>query len=200
VLARSVKAGRPWQVLGNQVVMARVPGPSFDRLPAEQLASLTKSTVGPRLLAAQAAYKAGLPFNLDSWDGYPAARERLYASFVKAGANPLVLSGDSHAFWANALANVSGRPVASEFGTSAITSPSVGDAVPQLPIGRMLEDAGPEVLFCDQKAKGYILLSLTREQAVAEYRAVSTIIAKPYDVETIARYRVAASDRRLTRS
>ena len=199
VLAGSVKAGRPWQVLGNQVVMARVPGPSFDALPAEQVAPLAKSAIGPRLQAAQAGYKAGLPFNLDSWDGYPAARERLYAGFVGAGSRPLVLSGDSHAFWANALADQAGRAVASEFGTTAITSPSVGDALPGLPIGEMLERAAPEVLFCDQRAKGYVLLSLTPDRATADYRAVSTIAAKPYQVATVARFEIAATDRTLRR-
>ena len=75
---------------------------------------------------AQAGYRAGVPFNLDAWDGYPAARERLYAGFKRAGSRPLVLSGDSHAFWANNLSDAEGMPVAVEFGTSAIMSRGSG--------------------------------------------------------------------------
>jgi alkaline phosphatase D len=201
-LAASVKAGRPWQVLGNQIVMARVPGPQLDKLlTPQQLGGLAQlpAAVRARVEASQIGYKAGLPFNLDAWDGYPAARERLYASFRRAGTRPLVLAGDSHAFWANALADQGGEPVGSEFGTSAISSPSIGDSLPALPLGRLLEAAGPEVEFCDQLAKGFILLTLTPDRAAADYRAVSTIMAKPFEVKTIARFEVAAADRRLTK-
>ena len=199
-LRTSVTAGRPWQVLGNQVVMARVPGPPFDRmLPAATLSALLAGPYGKQVAAAQVKYRAGVPFNLDSWDGYPAARERLYASFRRAGARPLVLSGDSHAFWANALADAEGISVASEFGTSSISSPSVADTLGGLALGPMLERAGDEVLFCDQSAKGFILLTLTPERAVADYVAVSTIMAKPYTSNRIARFAVAVTDRGLRR-
>lgn len=200
-LAASVKAGRPWQVLGNQVVMARVPGPDLERLlPPTQYAVLAKlpAATKARLDAAQASFRAGLPFNMDSWDGYPAARERLYASFARAGTRPLVLSGDSHAFWTNRLADAQGRPVGTEFGTSSISSPSIGDAMPQLPLGALLEKAGEEVLFCDQRAKGYILLTLTPDRASADYRSVS-IQAKPYQAASLASFTVDARTREVTR-
>lgn len=203
VLATSVKAKTPWQVLGNQVVMARVPGPDLQKmLGPVYTAALAKlpAAMRARVEAAQASYRAGLPFNLDSWDGYPAARERLYASFRRARSNPLVLAGDSHAFWCNALADAAGVPVASEFGTSSISSPSIGDSVPQVPLGALLEQAGPEVLFCDQRGKGYILLTLTPTQATADYRAMSTILARPYAVKSVARYTVAAADRKLRKA
>lgn len=202
-LAASVKAGRPWQILGNQVVMARVPGPDLEKLLSpEQRAGLSSlpAATAARVSAAQASYRAGLPFNLDSWDGYPAARERLYDSFRRAGARPLVLSGDSHAFWANALADQQGRPIGVEFGTSSITSPSIGDSLPALPLGPLLEKAGEEVQFCDQRAKGFILLSLTPDRATADYRAVSTILAKPYAVSSLARFAVDTRTYLLQRS
>lgn len=197
-LAASVKAGRPWQVLGNQVVMARVPGPIPDQLlPADQLAAVKASPHAKMVDDAVAGYRAGLPFNLDSWDGYPPARERLYESFRRAGSRPIVLSGDSHAFWANALADDAGAAVASEFGTSAVSSPSPGDSLAGLPLGQMLEAAGEEVLFCDQRAKGFILLTLTPERAAADYVAVSTITDRTHTAATLARFEVAASDRVL---
>ena len=186
-LAASVRRGEPWQVLGNQVVMARVAGVPID--PAKVAPSYRE-----RVLAAQASYAAGLPSNLDAWDGYPAARERLYASFRRAGSRPLVLSGDSHAHWANRLADASGTPVAAEFGATAITSPSIGDVMPDVPVGQLLADANEEVLWCDQHAKGYVLLTLTPEAARAEYRAVSTVTARPFAQTTLATYEVRAGD------
>ncbi len=47
----------------------------------------------------------------------------------------------------------------------------------------------PEVKFNDQLAKGYIRLSLSRQEAVAELVAVETLV-KPYAARTLARFRV----------
>ena len=191
-LTASVRSGRPWQVLGNQVVMAKVKGVAID--PARVAAAYR-----PNVLAAQASYAAGLPFGLDSWDGYPFARERLYASFRRAGAKPLVLSGDSHAFWANQLADDTGAKVAAELGTTAITSPSIGDVMPDVPVGQLLQDANEEVLFCDQHAKGYVLLTLTPERARADYRAVATVMKPHADERTVATFEVARGGTELRR-
>lgn len=183
-LAASKAAGRPWQVLGNQVVMARVQGPDISKLASRleimALMARLKPEVRTQVQQAQQLFSLGVPFNLDSWDGYPAGRERLYAAFAEAGVEPIVLAGDSHAFWVNDLKDASGRRAAVEFGTSAISSPSPGDHVPGVPLGAALNAANEEVVLCDQSAKGYVLLTLTPEQAKAELRTVSTILQKPY--------------------
>lgn len=194
-MSQSKAAGRPWQILGNQVVMARVKGPNIEQmLPPAQVAQMIASLpadIQPQVEAAIQLFKLGLPFNLDSWDGYPAGRERLYETMKQAGVEPIVLAGDSHAFWVNELYDNGGQRRAVEFGTSAISSPSPGDMVGGLPLGLALEAANPEVKFCDQASKGYVLLTLDRDQAVGELRAVSTILAKPYQNKTVKRYRLA---------
>ncbi|WP_454279605.1 alkaline phosphatase D family protein [Sphingomonas sp. Marseille-Q8236] len=182
-LTRSVKAGTPWQVIGNQVVMARIDGPDLEKqMGAEGYARLTarlSETMKTQLGKAQASYRAGLPLNFDSWDGYPAARERLYAAFQRAGSHPVVLSGDSHAAWANDLYDGSGKLVAAEFAGTSVTSPSWGDIMPG--IGREIAAANPKVVrFCDQEDKGWLHLTLTRDMATARYMTVSTVMAKPY--------------------
>ena len=194
-LTASVGAGKPWQVLGNQVIMAKVAGPDLERQlgPARFAETMARLPTQwrTRLPATIASYRAGLPFNLDSWDGYPPARERLYAAFRRAGSRPIVLSGDSHAGWANDLHDDAGRLVAAEFGCTAITSTSYGSLIPG--IGNLIAAANPkEVRFCDQDRKGYTLLTLTPVEAVAEFRTVSTIFAKPFTEETVRRFRVAA--------
>lgn len=190
-LRASVRSGKPWQVLGSQVVMARVPGPVLEKLFGAQGAAAMLAGLPPEIAKQvtrnDAGFKAGLPYNLDSWDGYPAARERLYKSFKAAGSQPLVVSGDSHAFWANNLSDDSGALVGTEFGTSSITSPSVGDNLPQVPLGPLLTKASDEVEFCDQRSKGYVRLTLTPAAARADYIAVP-IEAKPYQPKTIARF------------
>jgi alkaline phosphatase D len=195
-LKASVAAGEAWQVIGNQVVMARVTAPdfpkvmgqaAFDALLGKQAAHARKRLERTGLLA-----RLGLPYNLDSWDGYPADRERVYAAFRQAKARPIVLSGDSHAFWANELADASGQRVAAEFGATGITSPGYGDAVPDAPVGEAFADANPEVLFNDSSAKGFVLLTLTREQVRADMVAVSTIMAEAFTAGPVASFTVAA--------
>jgi alkaline phosphatase D len=130
------------------------------------------------------------PFDLDGWDGYPAARAR-FDGILKGlgGGNPIVVSGDSHAFWLNQLRDLSGGPtLAVEFGVSAITSPSIGEYA-----GFQLGDAfvaqKGEVTFCDQLAKGYVRLTLTHEAAQGELIAVP-IMEKPYEASVLAAWRL----------
>jgi alkaline phosphatase D len=182
VLARSVKSGKPWQLLGNQVVMARVPGPDLRLALGDQMfeALLAKmpETYRGQVARSQAAFKAGIPFNMDAWDGYPQARERLYAMLRATGANTIAFAGDSHAAWANDLYDASGNLVGAEFGATAITSPSYGSLLPGL--GKVIADQSPEVAFCDQDHKGFTIVTLTREAAVADFVTVSTVLSKDY--------------------
>ncbi len=196
-LTTSVAAGEPWQVLGSGVVMGRVVAPNvegklgpdlcglvLDVLPAEQRDRAER-------LARLFAY--GIPYDLDDWDGYPAARERVYGLCRTAGSTPIVLSGDSHAFWANELSDAERRPVGVEFGATSITSPGICDVVPLLPVNRLIVEANNDVRFCDHGAKGFVRLTLTHNHAVGELMAVSNIRAKPYEVSVLKSYRVKPS-------
>jgi alkaline phosphatase D len=201
-LAASRAAGRPWQVLGNQVVMARVAGPNIAAMMTPEqvtglLAQLPPAIRG-QVEQSAALFALGLPFNLDSWDGYPAGRERLYETFRTAGVQPLVLAGDSHAFWVNDLKNAAGARVAVELGTSSISSPSPADAIGGFPLGQALAATNAEVLHCDQSGKGFILLTLTHEEARAELMAVSTITAKPYETRVTTTVRMTQGPDGLT--
>jgi alkaline phosphatase D len=195
-LDRSVKAGQTWQVLGNQVVMARVKGPQLPKVmgPEAWAALLAKLPENYRERFAKAAELTALeiPGNLDSWDGYPAARERVYDLFKAAKAHPIVLSGDSHAFWVNALFDASGKSrVAAEFGTTGITSPGYGDAMPDAPLNEAYVTRNPEVLFTDQSAKGFVLLTLTKDSARGDLMAVSTVVRKQFETKTLSTWVVA---------
>ena len=188
VLSASVEAGKPWQVLGNQVVMARVPGPDLEAMmDADQFAALRDGMpeqYREQIDTAIVGYRAGIPFNLDAWDGYPHARERLYELFHRAGSRPLVLSGDSHAAWSNNLHDEAGRLAGLEVGCTAITSPSYGSILPGL--GRFLAMASEEVAYCDQDNKGYALVTLTAQQARVDHITVSTVFAQEFESQVSA--------------
>ncbi len=190
----SVASGRTWQVLASQVVMGEVIAPDVKAILGPLLSQALIAVLPPdqreRAVSMADIFAYRLPYNLDAWDGYPAARERVYQAMKASGARPIVVSGDSHAFWANELYDQSGEHVAVEIGGTSITSPGICDIVPLLPVNQLIQDANPgTVRFTDHAAKGFIVLTLRREEAVAELMAVSTVEAKPFDVATLKRYR-----------
>lgn len=194
-LAGSVREGQPWRLVGNQVPMARTAAP---RLSEADLASLAPSAPKDeydrvRALAERGAL--GLPLYLDPWDGYPAARERFYAAARGAGADDLlVLTGDSHSFWANVLHDAAGHRAGLELGTTGITSPGdfarLGRAGAQL-LDRRLEESNPEVLWTDGLHNGYLRLRLTPARAQADYIAVSSVRDRDYGLSRLRRLRIA---------
>lgn len=193
-LSGSVEAGRTWQVLGNQVVMARAAAPSPSGIDPE--ARQRVEQVAGRLDRMERLSKLGLPYGLDMWDGYGAARDRLYGMMKDAGAHGVVVSGDSHAFWVNELWDAAdgGRRLAAEFGTTGITSPGAGDALKGIPIGRLYAERNREVVFSDQAAKGFVLLTLSRNEAKAQLMAVSTIHAREFEASVLKTFATRPSE------
>jgi alkaline phosphatase D len=198
-MTASVKSAIPWQVLGNQVVMARLFTPPVRRyMTPEAYAQVRAELPRPaltRLRKLEQNAALGLPWGADMWDGYPADRQRLYAIAEKAKANLVVVSGDSHAFWTNELwtAETGGRRVGVEFGTAGITSPGPGEAYPQVPLGDAFAKYNREVLYNNQTAKGFVLLTLTQTTATGELVSVSSIKERGYSTRVLATYRVVTS-------
>ena len=197
-VAKSVASGLPWQIFGNQVVMARTKAPNLiqafgrDKVEAMIMQLPEKQRARGRTFVDFFTYD--IPFDLDGWDGYPAARERMYDAIKVSNANAVIVSGDSHAFWVNQLYDASGAlKVAAEIGVSSVTSPSFGDYLPGVDLGKVLMDQNKEILFSDQLKKGYTLLTITREAVIAEHVAVEKLM-KPYGASTLVRYRVLPAD------
>jgi alkaline phosphatase D len=166
----SVKAGRKWQVLVQQVVMGSLLLPPTVSLElAPEMAKIAES----RMAGLIAATAAGVPFNMDSWDGYPAARRRLLDSARAADANLVVLSGDSHNAWAFELG---GAGV--EFGGSSVTSPGAENYlqfVKPTVLARALVGANPTLKWCDTSRRGYMAVELTPAKASCEWRFADTV-------------------------
>lgn len=189
-LASSVASGAAWQVLGNQVIMARVVLPDF-------AATLTRQQIEAQDMLEVRAFlpfsSLGLPWNLDAWDGYPAARERLYESVAAAGARLITLAGDTHTAYANELFDGRDMRRGVEFGCTSITSPGMGAYVKAVPdLGERIADVNREVVWHDPFGHGYTLISLTPARARAVFRKVSDIYSETFATETVATFEVAA--------
>ncbi len=169
-LKSSVKSGRRWQVLVQQVVMGTVLLPPTVSLKLEpEIEKLARS----RMAGLLAASEAGLPFNMDSWDGYPAARNRLLNSAREAEANLVVLSGDSHNAWASDLG---GAGV--EFAGTSVTSPGVETYLPFVKpadLARALVQTSGSLHWCDTSRRGYMCVELTPAKATCEWRFTDSV-------------------------
>ena len=173
-LRASRGAGKKWQVLAQQIVMGEV------RLPGnltEGMRPDSPDSVRRRITNGVAASNAGLPWNMDAWDGYPAARDRLLASARAADANLVVLSGDSHNAWANNL--VSGKAAAGvEFGGHSVTSPGAEGSLPWIKPDRLAADTvalNPGLKWCDTAQRGYMAVELTPARSTCEWRFMDTV-------------------------
>lgn len=173
-MAASRRAGKTWQVLVQQVLMGSLRTPLQV---AEWASGDQPAVVRARIAAGMAASRAGLPMNMDAWDGYPAARGRVFAAAQAADANLISLAGDTHNAWAFDLAE-GGRPVGVEFGGQSVTSPGFESAFPGIAPDRIaaaLREANPALKFADPSRRGYMAVELTPGAATCEYRFLGNV-------------------------
>ena len=192
----TAKRGVRWQVLAQQVVMGKIQMPQG----ASQLAGPNPSgEVAAFLGAAELASKLGLPLNMDSWDGYPAARARVLGMAQKAGADLVVLAGDSHNAWASDLVN-DGRPAGVEFAGQSVSSPGFEHYLRSAPPGQVagaLTAANPTLRWADTSGRGYMQVVLTPAEALCEWRFTQPVTARSDRLARVQRARVGAGQRRL---
>ncbi len=197
--ARSRQAGQPWRLIGNPMPIARTRVPDVVKL---GLIPDPARHTGPSSEAVDLAWKGkwNLPFYPDTWDGYEWARERFYSQARAAGVNDLVfLTGDSHSFWVNRLADASGRATGIELGTAGVTSPGdfIASGFGPLAAARLdaaLAEHNPEVVWTDNLHQGYVRLVLTPQAGAASFMAVSTVTSRRYQLRLISQWKLTPGD------
>lgn len=179
-----------WQVIGQQVLVAAVRSPDLEPvLDVDRPAEVPRDVLDYNI----AMSKTGMPLLLDSWDGYPAAREHLLAEVGANCTNPVFLSGDLHTALAADLApSGSGNPVAVEFMAPSVTSPGFGQSLPQRYPGA-LRDAtlalNPNLAYMDTDHRGWLCMTFTASECIGEWRLLDGIHTHDY---------VSTVDRRLS--
>lgn len=154
----------------------------FERLASSQREGVAWRLVGQQVMVGQLRTPQGLIRNADSWDGYPAARERLLRR-IQADSidNVVVLSGDVHSSWGVELALDPFDPqaydpragrgaLAVELVCPAISSaPPVADASEAETRAAACRASHPHVRYVDLWKRGYGLLDLDPERARMEW-------------------------------
>ena len=154
-----------WNIIGQTVLMA----PLHDNQPGAEAHAWT-----------------------EAWDGYPAARTRLLDHIQSSGvANPVVLSGDNHAFWANELRReADGATVATEFVGTSITS----YGPPYEQVAKWLPE-NPQVKYFESRKRGYAVADLSHDRMVTRFQAISDAADRDAGVSTLASFVIEAGQK-----
>ena len=181
-----------WQVLGQQVLVSPVRAPDLEPL----LDPEGPTPLSPEFLEYTIRMsKQNPPILLDTWDGYAAARERLYAE-LNAAANPVVLSGDLHTSIAGNLVPMGGQtPVAVEFMTTSVTSPGFAEYLPERRPGAVRDATlalNPNLAYMETERRGWLCMTFTQTDCTGEWHLLDGIRSADYHVTVDQRLGVKA--------
>ena len=195
---RMTASAATWQILGNQTVMARIEIPVSvlaTNLSAASVTAFLAAKITPVALRtrAQADLLDGsknprVATNFDNWEGYPQARETLLTAAMRlkaVGKKFVVLSGDSHNAWFNRLTLDDGAEVGVEFAGMAVTSPGLElvfspAVVAPAALASVIRSLVDDVRYIDTARRGFMLVTVTPDQARCDYVYVSSITSASY--------------------
>lgn len=154
---------------------------------------LRRSTSTWNVVANQTIFSpSGIPlgptevFNLDQWDGYPAARDRMLEVLAKTS-NPVIITGDIHA---SAVGDVrrGDRVVAVE-----LVGPAVSSSFPAqyAALFEAAADAAGAAMV-DARHNGYVVCDVTPDRFRARYRTVTTVKEPTSPVVTLSSWEISA--------
>jgi alkaline phosphatase D len=154
-----------------------------------------------RVLRGGLAGKAGIPSNMDAWDGYPAARAKALSAAQNANADLVVLTGDTHNGWAFDLAH-DGKAAGVEFAGQSVTSPGLessftgasGDT-----LAKALMAGNPGLAWTNTGGRGYLVVELTPDKAASEWRFTESVKTRSTALASSAYSEVKHGRRTLVR-
>ncbi|MET8150031.1 alkaline phosphatase D family protein [Actinoplanes sp. NPDC049668] len=148
--------------------------------------------LGQQVFFGQRDNNSGPPtvVSMDAWDGYAASRDRITRGWVDAGVrNPVVLTGDVHAHWADELkldyADPTSRTVGTELVCSSITSGGNGADV----VGGRHPWASwnPHLRFYNNQ-RGYVRTTITKDALTADFQVLPYVSQAGAPVHTRATF------------
>ncbi len=191
-LKSSKDAGKPWRLVANQVVMGKVMTPDMTpHVTEDALAAIEKAWSGVRTFVEVSKY--GLPVYPDSWDGYPAAREKLYARMKSEGVTDMfVITGDAHEFWVNDLKDNGGDKMGIEIGTTSVSSETLAAFMREAtePYALLMTQANPDVRYYNPLNNGYVDITFERDRAQTRLIGVDNVLSEDYSVFETASFTV----------
>ena len=200
-LNESVNSQRRWRIIGSQSIMAKSTSPILNEPIFDTLRKKLKGRIASTLESRTRLGELDLPDDLDAWDGYPQAREEFYQISKAAKAQDLlVLSGDSHSFWANSLYDDENLPMGLELGSTGISSPRSLLSLGEEGLKRFDElnaKHNEEIVWSDGRHRGYIRLHIKPDGGKADFIAISNVESRNYSSQIIHSVEIAQTNGNL---
>jgi len=150
--------------------------------------------LGQQILVTLQDFDAGPEelYNMDSWSGYPAARQKLVDVLAaRKQRNTVILTGDVHASWVGQLHqeadNVQSPCVAAEFVGTSISSGGDGADMTER-VEKMLP-VNPQIRYFNGR-RGYVRCEVTPQLWRTDYRLVDYVTKPGAPVATKASFTV----------
>jgi alkaline phosphatase D len=154
----------------------------FDRLRASDRSGTAWRLLGQQVMFASITPPGIKVRNVDQWDGYPAARQRVFDMLASERmSNVAILTGDIHSSWAVDLPrdpyagyrpDVGGSSLAIELVTPAISSPPLYSIEGVRETAPLLRLVAPHIRYLEGESRGYTVAEVTRERLVADWHLV----------------------------
>ena len=183
----------------------------FDQLRASQKADTRWRLLGQQILFAPLSLP-GFPVQRpDVWDGYPAARTRVFDVLEREKiGNVAILTGDIHSSWALDVprdpwgkgydATSGSGSVAVELVTPAISSPPFFASASQADAAKMLLPLARHLKFLEGEHRGYILLDISRDRLEADWYHVPGVDTRSVEESKVAGFVCEHGSFRLARA
>ena len=179
-LQRSQREGEGWRLVGQQTMFSPISPPGVP------------------------------PQNTDVWDGYPAARARVFDALEKNRlSNVVILTGDIHSSWAfdvprsplkTYTASTGAGSLAVEIVTPAISSPPLFATASMRESTALLQLVAPHLKFVEGEHRGYVLLDVTKNRLLSEWYHVPSVETRSAEEFRFAAYACEAGSARLQKA
>lgn len=181
----------------------------FEQLRESQRAGTRWRVLGQQVLFASLAIPGTAVQNVDVWDGYPAARRRVFDMIAQEQLTDIaILTGDIHSSWAMDVPRPNARydartgtgSVAVELVTPAISSAPMFDNAELRNRAALLKLAAPHLKYLDGEHRGYVLVDITRDRLQADWYHVPGVGTRSPRESKAASFVCERGSSRLTRA
>jgi alkaline phosphatase D len=131
-------------------------------------------------------------FNMDSWSGYPLARQRLVDTLsARSQRNTVILTGDVQSSWVGQLhqeaQNVKSPCLAAEFIGTSVSSGGEGVETSERSTGVL--SANPQICYFNGR-RGYVRCEVSAKSWRTDYRPVGYVAKAGAPIQTKASFQI----------